>query len=94
MEIAHQLNILIDRLHLEPGVEGTLFGDCADRLALVVVRGIDERVFGQLEQPVEDGIILLPRIAVLEIGAAGAAEASAILRTARLTCRRWWKRLA
>ena len=40
----------------------------------VVVRGIDERVFGQLEQSVEDGIILLPRIAVLEIGAAGAAD--------------------
>jgi hypothetical protein len=38
------------------------------------MRGVDQRLIRQLQQPVEDGIILRPGIAILEVAAAGAAD--------------------
>ena len=68
------VDILVDRLDLQARVERLLLADGGDRLALIVVRRKDERLVGQLQQPVEDRIVLRARIAVLEIGAAGAAD--------------------
>ena len=51
-----------------------LLADGRDGLALVVVGGIDQRFVRQFHQLVEDRIVLRARVAVLEIGAAGAAD--------------------
>src|SRR5215472_5906221 len=52
----------------------SLLADGGDGVALIVVRGIDQRGARQLEQPAEDGLVLLARVAILEVGAARAAN--------------------
>ena len=74
IEVVHQVDIVVDRLHLEPRIEGLLLADGRDRVALIVVRRIDQRLLGQLEQAPEQRLVLRPRIAVLEVGAAGAPD--------------------
>ena len=74
VELAHQLDVLVDRLHLQAGVVALLLADGGDRVALVVVGGIDQRLLGQLQQLAEQGLVLRPGAAVLEVGAAGAAD--------------------
>ena len=59
---------------MEPWVEGSLLADGGDSVALIVVRGIDQRRVRQLEQPTEDRFVLLARVAILEVGAAGPAN--------------------
>ena len=73
-QIVHQIDVFIDRFDLEPRIEEFFLADGRDGVALVVVGRIDQRLVGQLHQLVEDGIVLRARIAVLEIGAAGAAD--------------------
>ncbi len=41
---------------------------------LVVVRGIDQRRVRQFQEPAEDRLVLLARVAILEVGAAGPAN--------------------
>ena len=48
--------------------------DRADRVALIVVRRIDQRLVRQLQQPVEDGAVLIDGISVLEVGSSGPAD--------------------
>jgi hypothetical protein len=55
-------------------VEGALFADGAHRVALIVVRRIDQCLVRQLQQAPEQRLVLRARVAVLEIGAAGAAD--------------------
>ena len=74
IQVVHQRDIFVDRLHLKARIERLLLADGGDGVALVVVRGIDQRLVGQLQQPAEDRLVLRARIAVLEIGAAGAAD--------------------
>ena len=74
MRLFISVDIFVDRFDLEPRIEALLLADGGHRVALVVVRGIDQRLVGQLQQPVENRIVLRARIAVLEIGAAGAAD--------------------
>ena len=74
VQIVHQVDVFVDRLDLEARIEELFLADGRDGFALVVVRRIDQRVVGQLQQLVEDRIVLRARIAVLEIGAAGAAD--------------------
>ena len=74
LQIAHQLDIFVDRAHLQPRIEALLLADGGDGVALVVMGRENHGLVGQLQQPVEDRIILRPRAAVLEIGAAGAAD--------------------
>ena len=73
-QIVHQLDIFVDRFHLEPRIEPLLLADGRDRVAFVVVGRIDHGLVGQLEQLVEQRFVLRARVAVLEIGAAGAAD--------------------
>ena len=74
IEIVHQLDIFVDAAHLQPRIVTLLLADGGDRVALVVMGGEYHGLVGQFQQPVEDRIILRPRAAVLEIGAAGAAD--------------------
>jgi hypothetical protein len=74
VEAVHQRHVLIERLYLQARVERLLFADCGDSLALVVVRRENHRLVGQFHELVEDRIVLRARVAVLEIGAAGAAD--------------------
>ena len=60
-QVVHQLDIFVDRLHLQARIEGLLLADGGDRVALVVVRGIDQRRLRQLEQPVEDRLRIAAR---------------------------------
>ena len=74
LQIVHQIDIFVDRFDPEPRIEQLFLADGRDGIALVVVRRIDQRLVGQLQQLAEDRIVLRARIAVLEIGAAGAAD--------------------
>ncbi len=74
LQIAHQLDIFVHRLYLQPRIEALFLADGGDGVALVVMGGKHQGFIGQLQQPVEDRIVLRPRAAVLEIGAAGAAD--------------------
>ena len=74
IQIAHQLDIFVDRAHLQPRIEALFLADGGDGVALVVMGGKYHGFIGQLQQPAENGIVLRPRAAVLEIGAAGAAD--------------------
>ena len=53
-QVVHQLGIFIHRLHLEPRIEQLLLADGRNGVALIVVRGKDQRRVGQLQQLVED----------------------------------------
>ena len=59
---------------LESRVVGPLLGDGAHRPALVVVGGVDARLVGEDEELVEDRVVLGMGVAVLEVGAPGAAD--------------------
>ena len=73
-QIAHQLDVFIDRAHLQPRIEALFLADGGDRIALIVMGGKYHGFIRQFQQPAEDRFILRPRAAVLEIGAAGAAD--------------------
>ena len=45
-----------------------------DRIPLVVVGRIDQRVAGQFQQPAEDRVVLRARVAILEVGPAGPTD--------------------
>jgi hypothetical protein len=74
VQLAHQVDVLVDRFHLQAGIEPLLLADRGDRVALVVVGRIDQRLVGQLQELAEQRLVLRPRAAVLEIGAPGAAD--------------------
>ncbi len=74
VELAHEVDVLVDGLHLQAWVEALLLADGRDRLALVVVGRVDQRLLGQLEKLVEQRVVLRPCAAVLEIRAARAAD--------------------
>ena len=74
VEVVHQRGIFVDRLHLEPRIEGLLLADGRNRVAFIVVRRIDQGVIGKLEQASEQRVILRPRVAVLEVGASRAPD--------------------
>ncbi len=74
VEVVHQLGIFLDRFDLQARVEAFFLADGGDRVALVVMGGEEQRFLRQAEQLVEDRVILGAGIAVLEIGAAGAAD--------------------
>ncbi len=78
VELAHQLDVLVDRLDLQARIECLLLADGGDRLALVVVSREHHGLVGQPQQLVEDRVVLRARIAVLEVGAAGAADQQGI----------------
>ena len=59
---------------LEARIEGALLANGAHRVALIVVRRIDQRLVGQLQKASEQRLVLRARIAVLEIRASGAAD--------------------
>jgi hypothetical protein len=79
-QIVHQVDIFVDRFDLEARVEQLLFANRRNGVALIVMCRIDQRLVRQLEQLVEDGIVLRARVAILEIGAAGAADQQSIAR--------------
>ena len=74
VQVVHQCDVFVDRLHLQARIVALLLADRADRVAFVVVRREHHRFVGQAQQAVEDRLVLRARIAVLEIGAAGAAD--------------------
>ena len=74
MKIAHQLDIFIGRFDLQARVVSALLAYGADRIALIVMRWIDLGRVGESQKPIEDRLILRPGVAVLEVGAAGAAD--------------------
>ena len=47
-------DVLVHGFHLQPRIEGALLADGADRVALIVVSGIDQRLVGQLQQAFEE----------------------------------------
>jgi hypothetical protein len=51
-----------------------LLADCAHRVALIVVRRVDQRLVRQLQQAPEQRLVLGARVAVLEIRASRAAD--------------------
>src|SRR5271165_2081430 len=53
---------------------GLFLADGRNRVSLVVVRGINQRLIRKLKQAAKDRVVLLTRIAILEIGAASAAD--------------------
>ena len=74
VQVVHQRHVFLDVGHLEARVEAPLLADGADRVALVVVARIDQRLVGQRQQLVEQRVVGGTGVAVLEIGAAGAAD--------------------
>src|SRR6476646_1871289 len=74
LQIVHEVDIFLDRFHLQARIEGLLLADRRDSVALVVMCRVNERCLGKLEQAVEYRLILLARVAVLEISAAGAPD--------------------
>ena len=73
-QVVHQRDIVVDRLHLQARIVALLLADGGDGVALVVVRREDQRLVGQAQQLAEQRFVLRARVAVLEIGAAGAAD--------------------
>ena len=73
VEARHQRRILIGVANLKARIEALFLADGADGVALVVVRGEDERLFGQPHEALQ-ALVLGAGIAVLEVGAAGAAD--------------------
>src|SRR5262249_45056309 len=74
LQVVHEVDILLDRFHLQSRIEGLLLTDRRDGIAFIVMGRINERCLGKFEQSVEDRLILLARVAVLEISAPGAAD--------------------
>ena len=55
-QIGHQLDIFVDRAHLQPRIVALLLADGGDGVALVVMGGKHHGLLGQFQQPVEDRI--------------------------------------
>jgi hypothetical protein len=62
----------------EARVEAALLGDAGCRKATVIVRRVEQAVIRKAEDPVMDRAIHRRRVALLEIGAAAAADQQAI----------------
>ena len=73
MQAFHQLRIVVGVANLKARIEALFLADRADRVAFVIVRGKDQRLFRQPHQALQ-ALVLGAGIAVLEIGAAGAAD--------------------
>ena len=73
-QIVHQLDIFLGRAHLQPRIVALLLADGGDGIAFVIVGRKHHGFVGQFQQPAEDGFVLRPGAAVLEVGAAGAAD--------------------
>ena len=78
IEIIHDVRVLVRGGYLQARLVRLLFPDRADRVALIVVAGIDERVVGQLQKLVEQRVISVPWIAVLEVRPARAADEQSV----------------
>ena len=55
-------------------VKSLLLADGRDGVAFVIVRGVDQQLVGKLEQASEQRLVLRPRIAVLQVCAAGSPD--------------------
>ena len=73
VEARHQRGIFRGVSHLKARVVTLLLADGADRVALVVVAGKDQRFLGQAQEALQ-ALVLGARVAILEVGAAGAAD--------------------
>jgi len=81
VEVLHVADIVaFADLAAQPGIEPLLLGDAADRETAIVVRGIEQAALGQRKDARTDRAIERPRIALLEVGAAGAADQQAVGR--------------
>ena len=79
VEVLHVSDIVaFADLAAQPGIEPLLLGDAADREATIIVCRIEQAVLGQREDARADRAIEGARIALLEVGAAGAADQQAI----------------
>ncbi len=74
MQAGHQRDVVVDRLDLQARIVALLLADGGHRVAFVVVRGKHQGLVGQPQQFAEQRFILRARVAVLEIGAPGAAD--------------------
>ena len=73
-QVVHQCDVVVHRFHLEARIVTLLLADGGDRVAFVVVRGKHHRLVRQSQKFAEDRLVLRACVAVLEIGAAGAAD--------------------
>ncbi len=73
-QVGHQRDIVVDRLDLQARIVALLLADGGHGVAFVVVRREHQGLVGQPQQLAEQRFILRARVAVLEIGAAGAAD--------------------
>ncbi len=80
VQAVHQVDVFVDRLHLQPRIAAPLLADGADGVAFVVMPGVDEGLARHLQQAVEDRVILGPWVAILEIRAPGAADEQRVTR--------------
>ncbi len=78
IEVVHDVDVFLGGTDLQARVVGPFLADRADRVALVVVGRVDQRILGQLEQLVEDRVVGGVGVAVLEIGPAGSADQQSI----------------
>ena len=72
-ERRHQRGVFRGVAHFQARVETLLLADGADNIALVVVPGKDQRLVRQTQKALQ-ALALGARVAVLEVGAAGAAD--------------------
>ena len=73
LQAFHQLRVFVGVANLKARIEALFLADRADRVAFVIVRGKDQRLFGQPHEALQ-ALVLGAGIAVLEVGAAGAAD--------------------
>ena len=60
MQAVHELDILVNGLDLQAGIEGFFFADGANRVPLIVVRWVDQRLIRQHQQLAKERIVLGP----------------------------------
>ena len=73
VEARHQRRVFVGVANLKARIEAPLLADGADGVALIVVRGKDQRLLGEPQEALQ-ALVLGAGIAVLEVGAAGAAD--------------------
>ena len=73
MQAFHQRRVVVGVVDLKARIEALFLADGADRVAFVIVRGKDQRLFREPHQALQ-AFVLGAGVAVLEIGAAGAAD--------------------
>ncbi len=73
-QVRHQRDVVVRRFHLQARIVAPLFADGGDGVAFIIVRGKDHGLVGQPQQFSEQRFILRACIAILEIGAPGAAD--------------------